>query len=148
MKENSVNKTNKENVFVQIITYALAFGMIINCNSIFSTGLFASRINNSLLLLSFLEVFLIVILQKIKTIDWGKYLVSILALSGYLVIYILLQQKFSTPFTSIKMLFTFLIFFSLAYLVYKTDISPLLLDAYVNLITVISIISLFFWIFG
>ena len=148
MKENSVNKTNKENVFVQIITYALAFGMIINCNSIFSTGLFASRLNNSLLLLSFLEVFLIVILQKIKTIDWGKYLVSILALSAYLVIYILLQQKISTPLTSIKMLFTFLIFFSLAYLVYKTDNSPLLLDAYVNLITVISIISLFFWIFG
>ena len=93
MKENSVNKTNKENVFVQIITYALAFGMIINCNSIFSTGLFASRLNNSLLLLSFLEVFLIVILQKIKTIDWGKYLVSILALSAYLVIYILLQHN-------------------------------------------------------
>lgn len=148
MKENLVNKTNKDSVFVRIITYALAFGMIINCNSIFSTSVFASRINNILLLLAFFEVLLIIVFKQTKNRNWGKYVVITLTLAGYLMMYIILQQRVFTPLTSIKMLFTFLIFFSLAYLAYKTDKSPFLLYAYVNLITIISIISLFFWVLG
>ena len=148
MRERSANKNKKDNLFIRIITYALAFGMIINCNSIYGTGIYGSRLNNILLILSFFEVLIIVAIHKVENIDWRKYLFIILLLLGYLLVYVLVQQKTSTDLITIKMILTFLLFFSLAYLAYKNDSLPLLLTAYVNLITIVAVVSLLFWILG
>ncbi|QGY96787.1 hypothetical protein E6A54_05670 [Lactobacillus johnsonii] len=148
MRERSANKNKKDNLFIRIITYALAFGMIINCNSIYGSGIYGSRLNNILLILSFFEVLIIVAIHKVENIDWRKYLFIILLLLGYLLVYVLVQQKTSTDLITIKMILTFLLFFSLAYLAYKNDSLPLLLTAYVNLITIVAVVSLLFWILG
>ena len=76
MRERSANKNKKDNLFIRIITYALAFGMIINCNSIYGTGIYGSRLNNILLILSFFEVLIIVAIHKVENIDWRKELNS------------------------------------------------------------------------
>lgn len=135
-------------MFIQIITYVLAFGMIINCNSIYGTGIYGNRLNNILLILSFFEVLIIIATHRVESIDLRKYTFIILLLSGYLLVYVLIQQKNTIDLNTIKMILTFLLFFSLAYLSYRNDRLPLLLTAYVNLITIIAVSSLLFLDFG
>lgn len=148
MKERLADKKEKNNLFIQIITYVLAFGMIINCNSIYGTGIYGNRLNNILLILSFFEVLIIIATHRVESIDLRKYTFIILLLSGYLLVYVLIQQKNTIDLNTIKMILTFLLFFSLAYLSYRNDRLPLLLTAYVNLITIIAVSSLLFWILG
>lgn len=148
MKSAPRLKFNIRSLLIIILTYIIAFIMIINCNSIFMASVNPAPINRTSLFAMVLSSIGLILLQKNNGQKIKRYVVISGILIIYILIYILIQRNQTVINTSVKELFKFILMFSLAYLVYRTSKIPSIFKAYCNEVSIIALISLIFWLLG
>ncbi len=148
MELTNKSKFNLHSFFNSLFTYIIAVIMVINCNSIYSKSIYANTISKVSMVTLLGSIVILSYLNRNSNIDWDIYIVLTILLSLYVFIYVLIQRNRAAFSVGINDLVKFILMFSLAYLVYKNTKSPLIIEAYCNVVVVIAAVSLFFWILG
>lgn len=133
---------------VKFLTYVIAIIMIINCNSMFITGIHSGVVNKLSLLLMLISVSCLIYINELQNVNLSIFFSMTSFLVAYIVLYIILQRNNTAIKSGVVDLVKFIMMFSLVYLVYKTKRYPYLFKAYCNIIVIIALISLLFWIIG
>lgn len=142
------SKFNMYKCLNNVITYVIAIIMIINCNSIYTVSVDPTLLNRFNLFTLIISVALLVWLHGFNNVELNKYIVTGGILSVYIMLYILIQRNHAVIQGGILELLKFLLIFSLVYLVYRTVAVPRIFQAYCNVVSLIALVSLFFWFFG
>ncbi|MGJ0684409.1 hypothetical protein ACR74D_05095 [Lactobacillus johnsonii] len=122
--------------------------MVLDSNSIYSKSIYSSSLSKIEFIILIVAISTLIILSNNINKNWENYLLITSILFGYIFIYVLLQRNRIAIFTGITDLVKFILMFSLAYLVYKNSKKPFLMTAYCNVVFIVAIVSLIFWIFG
>ena len=122
--------------------------MVLDSNSIYSKSIYSSSLSKIEFIILIVAISTLIILSNNINKNWKNYLLITSILFGYIFIYVLLQRNRIAIFTGITDLGKFILMFSLAYLVYKNSKKPFLMTAYCNVVFIVAIVSLIFWIFG
>ena len=141
-------KTKKINL---ILTYIITIIMILDCNSIFITGSHFQLFNRISIIAMLISVGILIYNSHPSRLAWRHYAVIGMIITIYVMIYALFShyQRFPSDIKLVlSILLKFLIIFSLVELLYKTQTFPSIFASYINVIFIIALISIFFWIFG
>lgn len=146
-----INK-NKKHFFltklIAMLSYLLAIIIILNCNSVYITSSnfdFIKKILTPLMLIiAITYIFCCINLNNLK-VDNSLIIGIVIAL--YLGIFFILNNKDNSIFSGGGIIVNFVIFFLLVW-VEKDSRFPKILRAYVNIMSIVAGISIFFWIFG
>lgn len=141
-------KINFQSYLIKITTYIIAIIMVLDSNSIYSKSIYSSSLSKIEFIILIVAISTLIILSNNINKNWENYLLITSILFGYIFIYVLLQRNRIAIFTGITDLVKFILMFSLAYLVYKNSKKPFLMTAYCNVVFIVAIVSLIFWIFG
>ena len=141
-------KINFQSYLIKITTYIIAIIMVLDSNSIYSKSIYSSSLSKIEFIILIVAISTLIILSNNINKNWKNYLLITSILFGYIFIYVLLQRNRIAIFTGITDLGKFILMFSLAYLVYKNSKKPFLMTAYCNVVFIVAIVSLIFWIFG
>lgn len=143
-----MNKESFLNKWYTFFVYCIAFILILNCQSVWMTvpGL-SSKLNTYLFFVIVLLITLVIGILVCNNNELNvKSLINFLALfSTFVIVYITLTNKnilFCLKIFLLVVLFYTLMMFD------NGEITLYLLKAYKNLMVIIVVISLFFWIFG
>lgn len=134
-----------------IVTYIIVLLMIVDSNSIFMTGTASSLLSKAIMLLMTMAVCVLISRVRLSSRDYQNYTVSILVIFMYLLIYIVITNLWlgkGDLKSSLIIFIKFLLMYTIVALVYKKEKNPQILIAYSNLVCIIAVISIFFWIFG
>lgn len=144
-----MNKKNGvKNKFISLFACVVIIIMIYDCNSIFTAGTHSNILNRLTSYIMILSVLILITLSYNSTIEISQYIINVSIITIYLIIYILIQRNQGAFQFGFTYLIRFILMFSLAYFVCQNHEITLFINIYINLITLIAIISLFFWLFG
>lgn len=144
------NTSNKViSIITKLLGYIIAMIMIINCNTIYITSYNFEILNKILFPILVISgvIYAICNIFKYKLKIDNTFLIGI-GVAGYLCIYILLSALFSSNLIGIRLILYFVIFFVLAWTEKDEKQLPAILKAYINIMFLLAVISIFFWIFG
>lgn len=143
-KENN----NFKNRLIYFFVYIIVIIMIYDCNSIYSAGIHSYVLNKLTLYLMIFSVGILLIVNYNSTIPMSRYIMSMSMLSIYLVVYLILQKNQRAINFGISYLVKFLLMYSLAFFICHNNKVDVFIKIYVQLIFLIAVVSLFFWLSG
>lgn len=140
----------KNNFFLLVCklgSFLIAVSLILNCRSIWGSITTGSNLNA----LTFTSLIIGILLSfiSVKNISVSKYALNVLLfLSIYIFIYLIQPINNSQLLNIFLIGFSFLFVYLYVTIFSRTVVIDILIKDYINLLVLISIVSLFFWIFG
>lgn len=143
-------KSNKTiSLTIKFLSYVIAAIIILNCNTVYITSNNFEILNKIILPILIVATIIYTFCSILKyNLKFDKTLLLGIGVTGYISIYIILSAALSSNLIGLRIILYFIIFFMLAWVEKNEAQLSNILIAYIKLMFLIALVSIFFWLFG